>query len=219
MIFHFHLVFLQWSGWQWSPWKLNLFFGLLVQYWRKKQSHFFSPTLKHHFPLICSHMIKNLALYITTFINHNWEKNQTFFAIILSPPAHIETKKQMGKMNSFAWVLILLCTANFLSSFAHEDSQMLRSKDFLISSHELSLSDLEEHGEKLFIHSWNVVNFIFPLLVMCIEIEIVNRFWYKKTYGIRKYYLDRKGTERERILWWCKRSSSATSRKKCCTVL
>ncbi|KAI3463478.1 hypothetical protein Pfo_020141 [Paulownia fortunei] len=49
-------------------------------------------------------------------------------------------------MNSFAWLWVLLCASNFLSSFAHENPQTLRSRDFLISSEELSLSDLEEHG-------------------------------------------------------------------------
>ncbi|XP_057796190.1 uncharacterized protein LOC131012284 [Salvia miltiorrhiza] len=37
-------------------------------------------------------------------------------------------------MNSFAWMLILLYTANFLTSLAHQNCEMLRSKDILISS-------------------------------------------------------------------------------------
>ncbi|KAL1554099.1 hypothetical protein AAHA92_14693 [Salvia divinorum] len=54
-------------------------------------------------------------------------------------------------MKSFAWILILLCTSNFITTFAHQDLEMLRSKDLLISS---SLPNLEKihdsgHGRKL----------------------------------------------------------------------
>ncbi|KAH6771940.1 hypothetical protein C2S52_005312 [Perilla frutescens var. hirtella] len=50
-------------------------------------------------------------------------------------------------MSCFAWILILLCTSNFLPTFAHQDSEMLRSKDFLISSN-LENHD-SDHARKL----------------------------------------------------------------------
>ncbi|XP_057787820.1 uncharacterized protein LOC131005043 [Salvia miltiorrhiza] len=50
-------------------------------------------------------------------------------------------------MNSFAWIVILLCTPNFLTTLAHQNSEMLRSKDILISSHELAFANMEEKHE------------------------------------------------------------------------
>ncbi|KAG6413261.1 hypothetical protein SASPL_125969 [Salvia splendens] len=47
-------------------------------------------------------------------------------------------REKKEKMKSFAWILILLllCTSNFITTFAHQDLDMLRSKDLLISSSE-----------------------------------------------------------------------------------
>ncbi|KAH6819557.1 hypothetical protein C2S51_003160 [Perilla frutescens var. frutescens] len=50
-------------------------------------------------------------------------------------------------MSCFAWILILLCIFNFLTTLAHQDSEMLRSKDFLISSN-LENHD-SDHARKL----------------------------------------------------------------------
>lgn len=56
-------------------------------------------------------------------------------------------------MNNFCWVLFLLCATNYFlaTSFAREDSDT--SRDSWISS----MSDLQQHGKRNYLISWNII--------------------------------------------------------------